>query len=323
MDHAPQVARDRHFLGGLFVGSHAVADGMVTRKQLAAGPYRRVLHNVYRDLSVPDDHRLRARAAALIMPTDAAIGGRSAAAWFGAPFASVTDPVVVLLPRGSVWDGPRGVRVHKTDLHPADIWTDDDGVRLTTARRTAWDIATLETTMTAVALIDGLLREAALTGGEMTERALAEEFAARRGRWGSRKAQSLLPLVDGRAMSPPESKVRVACHLAGLPHPIPQFEVYENGIFLGKVDLAWPEVKLIVEYEGEYHFDGVQIVKDDARYAALIAAGWRVIRLSSIDLGDLDAVVERIADALAPPDLVGRQELLPEKAPGVSRWSCR
>nr|WP_246324508.1 DUF559 domain-containing protein [Petropleomorpha daqingensis] len=100
-------------------------------------------------------------------------------------------------------------------------------------------------------------------------------------------------------MSPPESRVRVACHLGGLPHPIPQFEVHEFGVFLGQVDLAWPEAKLIVEYEGAYHFDELQIVEDDARYEALVAAGWRVIRLSSIDLRDLDAVVERIRAALA------------------------
>jgi very-short-patch-repair endonuclease len=100
-------------------------------------------------------------------------------------------------------------------------------------------------------------------------------------------------------MSPPESRVRVACHLAGLPQPVPQHEVYEHGLFLGQVDLAWPEAKLVVEYEGAYHFDVRQIVKDDVRYERLVAAGWRVIRLSSIDLYDLDGVVARIRAALA------------------------
>src|SRR3954454_3795513 len=233
------------------------------------------------------------------MPAEAAIGGRSAAAWFGALFASVADPVLVVVPRGCTWDGPRGVRVHKTDVHRADRWTSEDGVRLTTVRRTAWDVATLEATMTAVALLDGMLRDAKLGNGDLTEQTLVDEFAARRGRWGSRKAQLVLPLVDGRAMSPPESRVRVACHLGGLPHPVPQYEVFEGGMFLGQVDLAWPEAKLIVEYEGAYHFDDLQIVHDDARYEALVAAGWWVIRLSSIDLRDLDAVVERIRAALA------------------------
>ena len=103
-------------------------------------------------------------------------------------------------------------------------------------------------------------------------------------------------------LSPPESKVRVTCHLAGLPHPVPQYEVYEAGTFLGAVDLAWPEAKLIVEYEGPYHFDGIQIARDDRRYERMVAEGWRVLRLSSADLRDLDAVVSRIRGLLQETD---------------------
>src|SRR4051794_6743461 len=141
----------------MFLGSHAVAEGMLTPRQLKSGLFRRVLHNVYADPSLEDDHRLRARAAALVMPADAAIGGRSAAAWWGAPFSSVTDPVLVVAPRGCPWDGPRGVRVHKSGLGPRDVVVSDDDVRITTPRRTAWEIATLEPFMTAVALLDGML----------------------------------------------------------------------------------------------------------------------------------------------------------------------
>ena len=188
--------------------------------------------------------------------------------------------------------------MHRTDLRPDEVWISDEGVRLTIVRRTAWDIATLDPLMAAVALIDGMLQYARLHDGELTDAVLALEFAIRRGQWGSRKAQFLLPHVDGRAMSPPESRVRVACHLGGLPHPIPQYAVSEGGVVLGTVDLAWPEAKLAVEYEGAYHFDELQIRKDDGRYEAMVEAGWHVIRLSSIDLRDLDAVVERIRAAL-------------------------
>jgi hypothetical protein len=295
------VTTYRRLGDGLFIGSHAVAEGFLSRRHLESGVYRRVLHNVYVDPSAVLDHRLRARAAALLMPEEAAVGGRSAAAWFGAPFASLAEPVVVVVPRGNRWCGPAGVRVHRTDLRPPEVWTTEDGVRLTTARRTAWDVATIETSPTAVALLDGMLRESELHAGPLSRRALEDEFGARRGRWGSRRAQVALSLVDSRAMSPPESRVRVACVRAGLPRPVPQYEVVENGVFLGQVDLAWPEAKLVVEYEGAYHFDGVQIPKDDARYARLLAAGWQVVRLSSIDLHDLAAVVARIREALGDP----------------------
>lgn len=138
-----------------------------------------------------------------------------------------------------------------------------------------------------------------LWDGRLTEEALVAERARRTGRWRSQRAHIVLSLVDGRAQSPPESWVRVACHPGGLPHPVPQFRVVEDGVWFGGVDLAWPEARLIVEYEGAYHFDGLQIVKDDARHARLGAAGWRVIRLSAGDLRDLDSVVDRIRTALA------------------------
>jgi hypothetical protein len=292
------VTPTRRFFGGFFIGSHAVAEGFLTKRQLESGPYRRVLYNVHADPGMVHDHRLKTLAAALLMPAGAAIGGRSAAAWFGAPFSSAADPVLVVVPRDCRWTGPRGVQVHRTGFRPGEIWTDDDGVRLTTAPRTAWEIATLETAQNAAALLDGMLRDGAERDAGLTDAGVAAEFLSRRGQWRSSRALTLLPLLDGRAMSPPESRLRVACHLGGLPRPIPQFEVYEDGVFLGRVDLAWPEAKLIVEYEGAYHFDGLQIPKDDARYDRLVAAGWRVIRLSSIDLWDLDAVVEQIRAAL-------------------------
>jgi hypothetical protein len=293
------VTTYRRLTGDLFIGSHAVAEGLLTKKQIGAGLYRRVLRNVYAEPHLVHDHQLKVRAAALLMPPEAAISGRSAAAWFGAPFSSASDPVLVVVPRDCRWKGPKGVQVHRTDLRPGEMWISDEGIRLTTVRRTAWDISTLDPLMTAVALIDGMLQYARLHDGELTEPVLAREFATRRGRWGSRRAQFLLPLVDGRAMSPPESRVRVACHLAGLPHPGPLLKIVVGGVSRGPVHRPWPEAKLIVEYEGAYHFDELQIRKDDARYEAMVAAGWHVIRLSSIDLRDLDAVVDRIRAALA------------------------
>jgi len=64
-----------------------------------------------------------------------------------------------------------------------------------------------------------------------------------------------------------------------------------------------------VEYEGAYHFEGLQIRKDDDRYRRLVAAGWRVIRLSAADLRDMDAVVQRIRTALSEPASEAERDL--------------
>jgi hypothetical protein len=186
------------------------------------------------------------------------------------------------------------VRVHRSALVPREVTVRHDGPRITTVQRTAWDVATLERTPDAVACLDAMA-----ASRELTPAMLRSLRAGAAGRWRAGRAQTALSLVDARAQSPAESWVRVACHLAGLPAPVPQFVVTDGERWLAQVDLAWPEARLVVEYEGAYHFKENQIVKDDGRYARLEAAGWTVIRLLAADLRDLDGVVVRIKAALA------------------------
>jgi hypothetical protein len=181
------------------------------------------------------------------------------------------------------------VRVHRTSLAPADVEDDGYGLRWTTPRRTAWEVAVLETTATAVGVLDAMVRADLLHEADLG--VLLRERSGRR--W-SRRVRTAFELVDRRSASPPESWVRVALALAGLPAPVLQYEVTEDGEWLATVDLAWPDARLIVEYEGEYHFDDLQITKDDGRLGRVVAAGWRVIRLAAHDLRSMDAVVARI-----------------------------
>jgi hypothetical protein len=298
-EHGSVLARSRH-LHGVFIGAHAVAEGVLSPRQLREGPYVRVLRGVYADPSLPRDHLLRCRAAALLMPAGAALGGRSAAAVLGAPAPGYVDPVVVVLPAGRQWRGPAGVRVHRAALPRQDLVARDDGLRHTTALRTAWDVGALERTATAVGVLDAMIRSGLLETAQLGR--LLREGA---GRWRCRQVRQAFQLVDGRSESPPESWVRVACALGGLPTPIPQYEVVEDGVWLARVDLAWPEARLIVEYEGEYHFDGLQIARDDVRLRRLVAAGWHVIRLAAHDLRDMSSVVRRIEDELCRASSAG------------------
>jgi hypothetical protein len=275
----------------VFVGSHAIAEGFLTRGQLRRRGYRRVVHGVYVDPSLPFDHRLKSEGVALLLPGDAVIGGHSAAAWYGAAFAGPNDPVTVLRTSDVRWDGPRGVRVHQTVLGPGDR-TVIDGVPLSSPHRTAWDVAALEPLGTAVAALDAMVRAEKIELPELHAMARAGT-----GRFGAARVRRAVPLVDPRAESAPESRVRVALVLAGL-LPIPQYEVIIAGREL-RLDLAWPEVKVALEYEGEYHFEDDQIVRDDERLALLRDAGWLVIRVSAPDLRNLDAVVQKVRTALA------------------------
>ena len=281
------------FLGGVFIGAHAVSEGLLNSRSLREGPFFRVLHGVYADVSQSRDHLLKCRAAAVLMPPGAVLGGWSAACVMGAPQPDWAAPVTVVLPEGVQWRGPAGVRARRARFGPADVVRRDDGLHHTSAARTAWDVAATESTATAVGVLDAMLRAGDVSEAEL--RALVDEGV---GRWGVTRARRAFGLCDRRSQSLPESWVRVGCALAGLPPPVPQFEVLLDGVWLGQVDLAWPQHRVIVEYEGAYHFDGVQIARDDRRYERLIAAGWTVIRLAAHDLRNMPGVIGRIAAAL-------------------------
>jgi very-short-patch-repair endonuclease len=279
-------------LPGVFIGSHAIAEGWLTRGQLRRRGYRRIVQGVYADPGLPFDHRLKCRGVALLLPEGAVLGGHSAAAWFGAPFAAATDPVTVLRTDSLLWKGPRGVRIHQTTLR-ADDRVAIDGVPLSSPLRTAWDVAALEPLGTAVAALDAMVRDDAVTLAQL--RRMADDGA---GRFGVARVRRAVPLVDPRAESAPESRVRLALVLAGLA-PEPQYEVRAAGRFVARVDFAWPHAKVALEYDGAYHFEDGQIVRDDERLDRLRAAGWVVIRISAADLRDLDAVVDKVRQVLA------------------------
>lgn len=75
--------------------------------------------------------------------------------------------------------------------------------------------------------------------------------------------------------------------LAGLPMPAVQFEVMDRGRFVARVDLAGPDARVAVEYDGRWHDESAQqIDRDRARLNRLVAAGWRVLHLTARRLRD-------------------------------------
>ena len=191
--------------------------------------------------------------------------------------------------------------MHKTDLGAGEVVL-DGGRRCRSPRRCGRPgrSATLEPVPDAVAMLDGMVsREGSTRRGHSPQALLG-----RRGRWGSRARRDVR--APGRRRSDEPARVLGAGRVP-LRRPardrVPQFDVVvERGVFLGQVDLAWPEARLVVEYEGAVPLRrSCRSPRTTRRYERLVAAGWRVIRLSAADLRDLDAVVERIRAALDEP----------------------
>jgi hypothetical protein len=79
----------------------------------------------------------------------------------------------------------------------------------------------------------------------------------------------------------------VALVRAGFPRPSVQHEVVDEfGFPLARVDLAYLDARLAIEYDGAVHFDSYRAVRDRRRDADLAGQGWETVRLTRYDVGE-------------------------------------
>ena len=75
-----------------------------------------------------------------------------------------------------------------------------------------------------------------------------------------------------------ESEARLAMVDGGLPMPKLQYEILDGNGELRRVDFAWPDAKVAVEYDGvDWHSGADAMRRDRRRQAALLDVGWVVI----------------------------------------------
>ena len=118
-------------------------------------------------------------------------------------------------------------------------------------------------------------------------------------RRGARALRAAAARVRPGTASPPETELRLLIIAAGLPEPLVGCEVHDNGYFVGTPDLAYPEFKVAIEYEGEVHRVDLKTFRDDIeRRERFEDAGWRVIRVTADHLLRPNALVDRIRFAL-------------------------
>lgn len=121
-------------------------------------------------------------------------------------------------------------------------------------------------------------------------------------RAGVRRLRAALELVRVGAGSPQETRARLAIVRAGLPEPELQVEILdEAGRFVGRVDMAYPEQRTVIEYEGDHHrTDAEQWGRDLRRYREMERLGWAVVRWTKSDLsGHARGALEHLAALLA------------------------
>lgn len=274
----------------LFTRADALAAGFGDR-DLRTSVYKRVLHGVYTFAEQPLTHELKCRAAAMTLPHEAIITARSAATLHGVPLAGRHDDVEILVSGHKYVNRRSGLRCWAR-MSREEEHAEWQGIRLASPYRSALDLLAQYPLKLGVANCDALLH-----AGLIAEDRLAL-FLSTRNYYGMRKARAAFELLDARAESVPESVLRVTLTQGGLT-PTPQFEVYESGGFIARVDLAYVPEKVAVEYEGAWHGDPQQHQRDQRRLQRLRDCGWHVAIVTAERLyRDPNGVVDEIRAVL-------------------------
>jgi len=237
---------------------------------------RRVLHRAYARRE--DDRALLSAYAAVLVVPEVVLRGRSALQVLEVDVLRRPARLEVYVPpTADASDWPE-LAVRRTTLEaPEQLRV--AGLPITSPARTAVDLARELPPADGLAVLDAVLH-AALCGRDDLVAALVP------GARGVRRARTLIVLASHLAESPQESRLRWWLLAAGLPAPVPQYAIRDgHGVLLARVDLAYPEVRLAIEYDGVvFHTDARALARDRERLNALTAAGWSVLRFTARDL---------------------------------------
>lgn len=187
-----------------------------------------------------------------------------------------------------------GSRTSRKVLLPTDVM-EVDGIRVTTPVRTAADLGRLKPEWRALAHMDDLHRATKFSIPALL--ALAVDMKGYRG---VRQLRFLGPLVDGKAQSPPESRLRLFLIRQGLPTPETQIEVYLDDFgCVYWIDLGYRAVQVGLEYDGvEHHSSPEDQAADLVRQERLESVGWRLIRVDAAKMRDPSALLNEISEAI-------------------------
>jgi hypothetical protein len=268
--------------------------GLITTKQLRAvglspaaishrakvGLLERVAHTVYRIPGAPHS-RERALLAAQFSTKSGVLSHRSAGYLWSLKNIRPVRPELIV-PLGSTTPHTDLI-AYRRKLAEDDV-TRKGAFHLTTPRRTITDLASIITSEKLEVVVDDAVTRAITT---------LEALAARTNEpcRGVKGVGTLRAIVEDRiAHGTPASYLETiavaAIRKAGLPRPLSQFSILaEDGSFVARPDLVYPEIRLAIELDGDaYHAGKAQRKADLARQNRMVLAGWTFLRFGDQDI---------------------------------------
>lgn len=226
-------------------------DPAMLRRSHARGALVRVRRGAYvetsvwAEMGVEERHATTAVAAAAACRSDVVVSHLSAAVLHGLPVVGAPGAAVhVLVPPAG---GSR--REHGFVKHARAVGRDGldvvQGVLVTSVATTLVDVCLTETFLRAVVMTDDALRRRVVTLAE-----LLADFESRGTIRGARRVGAVVEFADPRAASPLESVSRVGIRLLGLPDPVLQHVLREEGRHVATLDFWWASEGVAGEADG-------------------------------------------------------------------------
>ncbi|MFF2315809.1 endonuclease domain-containing protein [Arthrobacter sp. NPDC058097] len=197
----------------------------------------------------------------------------------------------------------RGVVGHRGQFFPDEI-VELHGAFVTSRVRTWLDIARRMSVDELTVVADHLLRHPrpefeGRSAPHATLDELADMLDRHKGTPGIRKARLAVEQARVGADSAPETRLRLALARRGFPDADVNVPVALGGGIVRQPDLAYPEFRVAVEYDGEGHSDPAQVLRDISRDEDFAAAGWILVRIGKTHMeNDARAAARKVRLAL-------------------------
>jgi hypothetical protein len=213
---------------------------------------------------------------------------RTTAAWLWSRREGVVCGLAASAALGAKWvDADTAIELNWANNRPPmgvitrrDTLLDDEvtlleGMAVTTADRTAFDLARRGSIGQAVARLDALARATHFKVEDVQAMAVRHPHVK-----GLRRVDRVLDLVDAGAESPKETWLRLLLMDAGFPRPQTQIPVPgPDGYPLYYLDMGWEDMMIAVEYDGDDHRERLRWGKDMVRAEYIAQLGWTHIRV--------------------------------------------
>ena len=235
----------------------------------------KVAHAVYRSAAVPFQPDTPLWVA--VLTTNGVLHG-SAAAFVWNMVSEPPQLIDVVVEPSRRLRPPDGIRVRRLGVPPAAITT-RLGLPVTVRSRTALDHLAGQSFVEAMTFADRALAQGWLTVDHF-ERRLTRSKST-----GNAMIRRVLKTIVTGAEAESERRLHRLLRQAGLGGWVGNHPVLDHGRLVGRVDVAFPELKLAIEVDGfAYHSDHVRFQRDRTKQNDLVSLGWTILRFTWADL---------------------------------------